>query len=213
MVNTNTTYDSYWDALYERLEFVVAYYNQLWCLHICSIFIPTFIPVSRVDRFFYWTPVGLIPLYFLLLAILKRRAASQWKIGTLPNTDNRDETENTLVTGLKKIFYSEAKMAPCIHPFLSTLWRFLGYRVVHELFPRRVVYVYFIVAWLSYVFQAFMSACLCDRSKWVNDLAYNGRRFRAVWLGAHYSTLQDENQNILYYPTIDLYGLVASRNL
>jgi hypothetical protein len=196
----------------ERQEFIGILHGFCWLPHIYTLALPVLFPVRRVDWFSYWTLSGLTTLYFILLAILKHRAASHRQSYKLLSTNSEGESKNTLIVCFQRIFYCGAKMTPCSSPPLASLWRVLCYLVVCRLFPKRIIYLYFAVAWLSFIIQFFMAAYLEECFMQRSDLVYNGRRFRVAFPGGYYSTLQDKEQNTLYYPNIDLYGLVASGN-
>jgi hypothetical protein len=197
----------------EQQEFIGILHGFCWLPHIQTLALPVYFPVNRADWFSYWTLSGLTTLYFILLAILKHRAASHRNTYKLLCTNSAGESKNTLVACLQRVFHFEAKMTPCSSPPLASLWRVLCYLVVCKLFPKRIIYLYFAVAWLSFIMQLFMDVYLEECFKQRSDLVYNGRRFRVAFTGSYYSTLQDEEQNTLYYPNLELYGLVASGNL
>jgi hypothetical protein len=54
--------------------------------------------------------------------------------------------------------------------------------------------------------------CQSDLFNNASKFVYNGRCYRHALVGTYYSGFEDENKNILYYPTLDRCGLIPSDN-
>ncbi|PJF17903.1 hypothetical protein PSACC_02190 [Paramicrosporidium saccamoebae] len=152
-------------------------------------------------------------LYPILSAILKYRAAYHRKIRKWQQFNNDTKKGSSLKIYLKELLQCEAKMAPVSHPFFSDIWHSVCYIAAWILFPRPVVCVYLLKFGLSFqlvllLFTGYQKGSVKDTDSFV----YNGQHYRYVLRGTCYSGFEDEDQNMLYYPTDDLCGLIPFGN-
>jgi hypothetical protein len=147
-------------------------------------------------------------LHIILMMLFKSRAAYHCRIHKQIATGNGNF--NYLWMHLKETIQCGPKMAPSSNPVLSGIGRVLCHLVVWKLFPRPFALLYTSIAWMSHVIQWLIAASLCDSIDGRKYVTYDGRRFKINWTGFEYSKIQDTDQNVLYYPTIDLYRLLPS---
>jgi hypothetical protein len=98
-------------------------------------------------------------------------------------------------------------MHPVSNPIFSEIWKSCRSIVVCILFPATVAFLYLFYASMLMFYQLLRNEKMRRPLSRAKDFAYNGRRYRLSEIGPYYSEIQDEDQNILYYPTHDLNGL------
>jgi hypothetical protein len=108
----------------------------------------------------------------------------------------------------KDLFKYEAKMTPVSRPFLSSLWGVLCYLVFNIVYPKPVTTTQTLVGFAFVGVGLFVFGVSGDYYKNEENMIYNGRRCRFVQWRPYYSTLQDDSQNLIHYPTADLHGLI-----
>jgi hypothetical protein len=111
-------------------------------------------------------------------------------------------------TYLRERFQCEAKMASSSSPFFAGLWAAFCYFVFWLLYPRPLTFCHYSIGAVFLGIELFMFGDSWDYFRNTGNLVYQGKRYRVIQLGFHYSKLQDAEQNTLYYSTSDLHGLI-----
>jgi hypothetical protein len=141
-------------------------------------------------------------LYPIFLTLFKYRAAHHRKFRTWQTLGSRWQRY------LKAFLLCEAKTTPINDPAFPRIWISLCYIFAWILFPRPVVLA-FIGFGLTFSITHIMHAIyIAYFFKDTDNYVYNGQRYRRVDGDTHYSCFKDENQNTMYYPTIDICGLI-----
>jgi hypothetical protein len=174
----------------------------------CIILITGDIGVGRSDCLSARTQLLVAGLYIIFVMFLKHRAAPHRRTRRWINTCGKNSTH--LWVHLKETIHCSPKMTPSSCPLLSGIWRVLCYVLVWELYPRPFVLLYTSIACMSHLTQWAVTAFLSGSVKQGGHVIHNGRHFKIIWIGLEYSKIQDTDQNVLYYPTIDLYRLLPS---
>lgn len=149
-----------------------------------------------------------ILLYLFLLAALKCRAAHHRKICKWRKIGDSPMGLAKLEAYLGELFTLEAKMLPVDNRLFSAIWTLLCPIVVWILFPKQIAYSYVLIRYFSPFQQIIGDIKVEDCLDGAKNLVYNGRRYKLSETDPYYTEIQDEDNNILYYPTHDLYGLV-----
>ncbi|PJF17697.1 hypothetical protein PSACC_02498 [Paramicrosporidium saccamoebae] len=155
-----------------------------------------------------WNPVWLMVPYVVLLAVLKYRAAHHRKIQKWRKLDSGTGIAGKFWMYLREIFHCEAKVPLISSPLVVELWNAFYCSIVWILFPKQVVLVYMWIRVLFILAQVVMTLGSSHPFGEAENFVYNGKRYRFVRGGPYYSRIQDEEQNNLYYPTIDNLGLL-----
>jgi hypothetical protein len=134
-----------------------------------------------------------IPDVFFL-AILKYLAAHHRKVRKRPRFYGGFENDRGLWVGL---ILFEAKVSPVDEPPLSDFWMLFCYIVVAILFPQWVAMVYVINLLMCFGIYETVVWCSGIRSKKMDSMVYNGRRYKCVHRDNLFAKIQDEKQNIL----------------
>jgi hypothetical protein len=160
-----------------------------------------------------WRLVCFVLPYMFLLAILKNRASHHQKLYRRQMPDKDFEISKRLRAYLSELFCFRAKMSPVYHPVYSDALMVCFYATVWILFPQPIATAYL---WIGFALPLIHEAiAICCGTRFMNEntnLIYNGRRYKCVHNAFRYAKLQDEAQNFLYHPTLDLYGLIPSEN-
>lgn len=156
-----------------------------------------------------WGLICLAAPYFLLLMILKSRAAYHRK-----QQGSRRDVENDGISWMHwgTVLFLEAKVSPIFDPILSDIWGLLCHIAVLILFPLRITLIYLLISLMYPVMYEMITLCYGTRSVNVEKLVYNGRRYTCVERGYRCAKVQDGKQNILYFSMMDLHGLIPSDN-
>ncbi|PJF17904.1 hypothetical protein PSACC_02191 [Paramicrosporidium saccamoebae] len=155
----------------------------------------------------------IVILHSILLAILKYRAAHHRKLRRWQQLNNNTKEDSNLKIYLKELLLCEAKMAPVSHPFFSEIWHILCSITAWMLFPRPIVAAYVFNSVNHSMFaHLLLTGYQGGFVRKADSFVYNGQRYRHALEGTSYSGFKDEDQNILYYPTNNLYGLIPFDN-
>lgn len=165
-----------------------------------------------------WTDLGcrlvcfVVP-YMFFLAIFKNRASHHQKLYRLQMPDTGFEISNRLWIYLCKLFCFRAKMSPVYHPIFSDVLMIFSYATVWILFPQSIATAFLWSIPGLLIIRTIITSCCGPRSMdETTNLIYNGRRYKCIHSGSHCATIQNETQDFLYYPTLDLYGLIPFEN-
>jgi hypothetical protein len=184
-------------------------------VHHYSFAIPwgtTFHIATRIFQAEAWRlelgPNYFVLFYAILLALLKYRAAHHRKIRRWQKFRNDIDSKSKCWVYVKELFHLEAKMAPTSDPLLSELCRALYYIIVWVLFPPQVALVSLVTGmWFSLAHMLMVChSVINDVHR--DNLVYNGRRYRLALTEIRYIKIQDEGENVLYYPATDVQGLI-----
>jgi hypothetical protein len=151
--------------------------------------------------------------YVFFLAILKYRAAHHRKVRKRSRFYDDFETDSGLWASLKEILLFEAKVYPVDEPPLSDFWILFCYIVVAILFLQWIAMVYVMNLLMCFGIYETVVWFSGIRSSKMDNMVYNGRRYKCVHRDYFYAKIQDEEQNILYMPIMDLNGLIPLDNI
>jgi hypothetical protein len=151
-------------------------------------------------------------LHPIFLAVLKYRAAHHRKSRKWQTFDNDKDCCNRLRIYLKEIFLCEAKAAFVSDPLFHEIWNSLCFIFALLLFPRPLALACVLSFGHSMFFNMLVRAYQRSFVDNATNLVYNGQRYQCVRKNTHYSCFEDESKNVLYYPTLDIYGLVLLNN-
>ncbi|PJF16678.1 hypothetical protein PSACC_03508 [Paramicrosporidium saccamoebae] len=150
--------------------------------------------------------------FFALLAVLKYRAAYHRKVSKRQKGEGDIGSGYSFNVYLRELFLWEAKATPVYSPVLSAVWDLLCSLVIWLLFPPRFAAAYIMFAWLHGIPQVAITGRSWESFIGTDSVVYNCRRYKLIRGGAYQFRLEDENQNILFYPAADFRALVPQGN-
>lgn len=165
-------------------------------------------PIFRVAPILDWMLICSVVPYIILLVTLKYRAAYHRKIYKWQSFPRGAKSSMEIWTYLRERFRFEAKASPSSSPFFTGLWGAFCYFLFWVLYPRPFAHCQYFIGIVFLIIEGFMFGDGWDYFRNASNLVYQGKRYRVTYLGLYYSKLQNAEQDTLYFPNADLYGLI-----
>lgn len=156
-----------------------------------------------------WKTPGFAVLYFIFLTLLDFRSTYNNEYCKRKYLKCGIKNDNVFWRYLKGMFCRKTKVTPIKSPFFTEVCKAGWYIIVWILFPPRVALGYvWIEMWMAVAHICINDLCVNDVVD-ADTLIYNGRRYEPNWIGVYHTEIQDEEQNVLYFPTFGIYGLIS----